>query len=119
MNTSVGHNSNLLDANRIAHRMEELGHSWADKHAAAQLLEDCEKAILAEITQDYRPNAKSMSEAESLARASKRYRDHLASSVEARRLANRARVTFDAFRALTDLQRTNSANERALMGLGR
>lgn len=114
---NAGHNSNLLDANRIAHRMEELGHDWADRHAAAQFLEDTEKAVMAEITQDYRPNAKSMSEAESLARASKRYRDHLASAVEARRLANRARVTFDAFRAETELRRTNASTDRALMSL--
>lgn len=115
--TAMGHNSGGIDPNVIAHRMETLGHDWADKNAAAQLLEDTEKSILAEITQDYRPNSKSMSEAESLARASKRFRDHLASAIEARRVANRARVTFDSLRAEIELRRTAAATDRALMSL--
>lgn len=115
MSAGIGHNS--LDPAAISHQMEQLGHDWADRNAAAQLLEDTEKSVLAEITQDYRPTAKSMAEAESLARANKRFRDHLASAVEARRLANRARVTFDAFRAEQELRRTNAATDRALMNL--
>lgn len=113
----TGHNSRAMDPAEIAHVFEERGHEWSDRNAAAQLLEDMEKSILAEITQDYRPKAKSMAEAESLARASKRFRDHVADAVEARRLANRARASFDAMRMEIELLRTRSATDRALMGM--
>lgn len=114
-----GHNlpTQPIDPDRIAAEMERLGHAWSDLHAAACALEEAEKSVLAEITADYRPQAKSQAEAESLARASKRFRDYLADMVEARRKANRAKVSFDTFKVKLEMQRTAAATDRALMSL--
>lgn len=105
----------IMNSDDIMHRLEELGDEWADNHAAATLLEETEKSILAEITAEYRPNCKSQAEAETLARASNRYRAHIVDAVEARRAANKARVRFDAFKTFLEMKRTQAATERAAM----
>lgn len=112
-----GHNARPFDPDQIAHDLERTGHDWADKNAAAQLLEDTEKSILAEITADARPGCKSQAEAETMARASTRYRNHIMEMVGARKQANRARVSYEALKTKIELQRTVAANERAAMNM--
>jgi len=113
----IGHNSRTIDPDRIAAELERLGMEWADKHAAACLLEDTEKAVLAEAAADHRAHCKSQAEAESRARYDRKFTDHVKAMVEARREANRARVRFEAFKAKVELLRTNAATDRAIMSL--
>lgn len=107
----------IFDPDEMRQRQEELGIDWADKHAAASLLEETEKALLSEISIHYRStvdDVRSDIAAERMARASVQYRDHIRKMVEARRVANRARAAYDAYRAFVELRRTQMANERAL-----
>ena len=114
----IGHNSGTLSPEHMAHELSRRGHEWADKHAAAEVLEQTIKSILAEIAQDYRQSGKtSMTEAESLARADKRYRQHVAEMVAARREANKARVNFDVYRSFIEMARTKEATQRAEMSM--
>lgn len=115
---SIGHNSGVVDAEQVAHELSKRGHAWADTHAAAQALEEAQKSVLAEVAADYRKaGTKSQAEAEGLARASRKYRDFVVEMVEARRVANRARVNFDTYKVWIELIRTKAATERAQMQL--
>ncbi len=114
---SIGHNARPFDPDVIAHELERTGHDWADKNAAAALLEGTEKSILAEVTADARPACKSQAEAETMARASVKYRNHIMEMVGARKAANRARVSYEAVKIRVELQRTVAANERAAMSM--
>jgi hypothetical protein len=92
------------------------GDDWADKLGAAELLEHSLKSLRAQIT----VNAKhtegcSMAEAEQIALSCSDYRDACQGAVEARREANRARVRYDATKALFEARRTEAATERATL----
>lgn len=114
----IGHQDFVIEAERMAHELSNRGHDWADKHAAAQALDEAQKSVLAEVAADYRDQGvKTQTEAEGLARASKKYRDFVVEMVEARRLANRARVSFDTYKTWIELIRSKAATERAKMQL--
>lgn len=94
----------------------EAGQDWADKLAAADLLEGSLKTLRAQLTTDNRFQRQcSMAEAGEWALCDKKYTNALEASVEARRDANRARVRYDATKALFEAQRTVEASERAAM----
>jgi hypothetical protein len=104
-----------IDPDVLRVRYVELGTDWADKDAAANLLEESKKSVLAELLLN--SDGKSVAEREAIALASQGYRQHVTKMVEARRVANRARVNLDAARAWFDLARTVEATNRAEMGL--
>ena len=106
-----------IDPEKMRQEMELVGHEWADRHAAASLLEECEKAVLSEIEVDYRRRFRTGTEAAVLAKADPRYRDHIKSMCEARRLSNRSRVSFDSLKAQYELIRTQASTERAAMAM--
>lgn len=106
-----------LEPDHIAHELRTRADAWADADAAYRALDDTTKTVLAEVIVDYLGNAKSNAEAESRARASKPYKDHLAALAAARRAANRARVAYDTYRAWIELVRSREATARAEMGL--
>lgn len=92
------------------------GTDWADKHGAAELLEGTLKSLKAQYTLEARRSENcSMSEAEVIALSCGDYRDAVAASVEARTAANRARVKYEATKALFEAQRTAEASDRAAM----
>ena len=94
----------------------EAGNDWADKHGAAELLEGSLKSLKAQLTMEMRRELKcSMAEATEVALTCADYRDAFAASVEARRQANRARVGYEAIKALFEAQRTVEATSRAAM----
>ena len=92
------------------------GSDWADKHAAAEVLEGALKTLKAQLTLDAKAEHQcSMSEATEWALVSDRYVSALNAAADARREANRARVRYDATKALFEAQRTAEASERAAM----
>jgi predicted nucleotide-binding protein (sugar kinase/HSP70/actin superfamily) len=92
------------------------GTDWADKHGAAEMLEGALKSLKAQLTLDAKhAESCSMTEAESIALSSSEYRDAMQGAVEARTEANRAKVRYEATRALFEAQRTAEASERAAM----
>ena len=94
----------------------ERGTEWADKHGAAELLEGSLKSLKAQYTLEARQaEGCSMAESETIALSCSQYRDAMREAVEARTEANRARVRYDAVKALFEAQRTAEASERAAM----
>lgn len=92
------------------------GTEWADKHGAAELLEGSLKSLKAQFTLEAKhAGSCSMAEAETIALSMYEYRDAVKEAVEARTQANKARVRYDATKALFEAQRTAEASERAAM----
>lgn len=101
----------MLDADRMYAKLIETGSEWADREAAADLLEETRKIVLAEAT--LKAEAKSHAQAEAIGLTSQQYRDHVAAMNAARRLANRARVNYEAVKTLTELRRSQESTRRA------
>ena len=94
----------------------QTGTDWADKLGAAELLESTLKSLKAQYTiEAKRAESCSMAEAETIALSCADYRDASRGAVEARTEANRARVRYEAVKALFEARRTAEASERAAM----
>jgi hypothetical protein len=94
----------------------EAGNDYADKNGAADLLEGTLKTLKAQLTLQAKAlEGCSMVEAENHALASEQYRKALTDSVQARREANRAKVRYEATKALFEAQRSVAATEREAM----
>jgi len=107
-----------MNPDRVYERLVRLGDDWADKNAAAQLLEDTTKATLARMVTDaigQGTTTKAMAEQQAL--ASTEYLEHVTSAVTARQEANRARVRYDAAKIWAELLRSANANQRERMRL--
>ena len=103
-----------MDPDRIYSKLISAGHDWSDKEAAADMLEETKKVVLAELTlKQLKSGAKSRAEAEQEALAMPEYRDHLQAMNDARKAANRARVDYDGMKALMELRRSQEATRRA------
>ena len=100
-----------LPSDRIYHELVKAGNSWADCDAAANALEEARKSVLAQISLGM--EATSIAGQERAALASSAYTEHLDKMVEARKLANRARVRYDAIRTLAELRRSEESTRRA------
>lgn len=87
------------------------GESWADKESAASLLEETRKAVRSQIMTAF--GDMSVNKAEMLAEADPAYSEHLHKMVEARRIANTAKVNYDAIRVWVDMVRSAEASKRA------
>jgi len=95
----------------------ESGTEWSDRHGAAELLEGSLKSLKAQLSLEAKAQEGcGVAEAENYALASDTYKDALRGSVEARTEANRARVRYEATKALFEAQRTMEASNRAAMG---
>lgn len=100
---------------RIAANLVALGEKWADADAAASLLEETRKSVLAQLVTE--AGDMPFNRAENYALAHPLYREHLADQVEARRLAIKTRVRYDAARTEADMMRTAEATRRAELTL--
>lgn len=94
--------------------MVRLGISWAEKNAAADLLEESKKSVLAELAQKATGG---VAERERVALASDVYQAHLIAMVNARRDANIARVNYDGAKAWLEMARSVESTRRAEMTL--
>ena len=104
----------MIDPDAIYRKLVVAGHDWADKEAAADILEECKKVVLAELTlRQLKAGTKSRAEAEQEALALPEYREHIEAQVNARKAANRARVDYDGMKALMELRRSQEATRRA------
>lgn len=99
------------NAETLAAELSKRGLEWADRESAASLLEEARKTVLSECQADWPGESNAASESKAL--RDPRYKEHLKNMVEARRLANRARVNYDVIRAYEGLFRTQEATRRA------
>lgn len=108
-----------MDRNELTERLIRAGEEWAEANAAASLLEETRKAVWSEVAMDLLKSgaASSVAQAEKMAYASERYKDHLEGMADARKAANKARVRYDSGKTYTELLRTQEATKRAEMGM--
>ena len=99
-----------FDPEAIYQKLVDAGMEYADKDAAANILEETKKTLLAEIMQGFQG---SNAERERCALADTTYKHHLKTMVAARREANRARVRYDSARVLAEMRRTQESTRRA------
>lgn len=90
---------------------EAAGNDWADKEAAAQLLEDCKSATLAQWCAEQ--GDVPVNRAEQAVKSSRRWRDYVEQTVEARKQANKAKVRLDSIKMRAMEQHAKEANYRA------
>jgi hypothetical protein len=103
-----------MNADEIHDRLVKAGEDWADLDAAASLLEETKKSVLAELMNKAEGSMASR-EAEALADPS--YKLHVTRMVSARKESNRAKVKYDSAKAWCELVRTQEATRRAEMGM--
>ena len=99
-----------FDPEAIFKRLTDAGEEWADKDAAANILEETKKTFLAELMLGFQG---SIAERERCALADTTYKHHLKSMVAARKEANRAKVRYDSMRVLAEMRRTQESTRRA------
>lgn len=104
-----------FDSDRAYDALVKSGEDWADKNAAAELLEKTEKSVLAKLVNE--GGTGSVAARESIARAHADFLAFLGTSVEARRIANRARVRYDSAKTLAEMRRSEESTRRAEMTL--
>jgi len=105
-----------FDPDKIYHNIVTAGEEWADKEAAAELLEETRKTVLAELVNS-QPSSMSMAARESQALADPAYRLHITNMVVARKEANKARMRYDAVKVLGEMRRSQESTRRAEMNL--
>jgi len=105
-------------------KLMETGEAWADAKAAYDALDRVSASVLADLTQAYRtPGGEheaqgcTRAEAETMARRSNHYRDHLASVAVAHKAYLRAQVRYDSLRTLVELRRSEESTRRAELRL--
>lgn len=103
-----------FNPDELHHRVVKLGEEWAALNAAADLLEETKKTVLAELQKSA---SGGVAERERTALADPLYGSHLESMVDARRKANIARVHYDAAKAWIEMARSMESTRRAEMTL--
>lgn len=89
----------------------EAGEDWADKEAAAQLLEDSKSAFLAQWCAEQ--GDVPVNRAEQSVKSSQRWRDYIDQTVEARKQANKAKVRLESIKMRAMEWQAKEANARA------
>jgi hypothetical protein len=82
------------------------------------MLEETKGSVLGQMVTGFIAQGKSATAAEHMGKASSMYHQHVGKMVEARRLALRAKVSYEAGQTFIDLVRTKESSRRAEMKMG-
>lgn len=104
-----------MDPDKIYDSLVKAGEDWADAEAAADMLEETRKSVLAKLMVE--SDATSAAGKEMYALADPKYREFVQGMVTARKAANKARVRYDSARVLSELRRSQESTRRAEMTL--
>lgn len=104
-----------FDPAKMYEKIIEAGEQWADAEAAAALLEETRKSVLAKAMNE--AASPSIAGKEMLALGSDEYRKFVEGMVRARATANKARVRYDSAKILAELRRSQESTKRAEMNL--
>jgi hypothetical protein len=104
-----------MDAEKIYAQVIKAGEDWADAEAAASLLEETKRSVLARLKNEC--PAASDAAKEMYALAEPDYKKHIGDMIAARRAANKARVRYDSSKILAELRRSEESTRRAEMNL--
>jgi hypothetical protein len=102
----------MIDPTKLYQKMYDAGADWSDKDAAANLLEETKKSVLAQIASSV---VGTNADRERHALATQEYQDHVKAMVDARKEANKARAQYDSIRTYIELVRTVESTKRAEM----
>jgi hypothetical protein len=105
----------MFDPEKMYERIVAAGESWADAEAAAALLEETRKTVLAKLMND--SDMTSIAGKEMTALGSDDYKKFVEGMVKARAAANKARVKYDSAKILAELRRSQESTKRAEMSL--
>lgn len=100
-----------LDSDKTYAALVKAGDDWADKDAAATLLEETKKTVLAKLKLE--SDEKSDAARETVALCHPDYQQHLESMTDARKAATKAKVRYDSAKTLAELRRSEEATRRA------
>ena len=89
------------------------GSEWADAEAAASLLDEGKKPMLAKLKIAAPAKSDAAKEMEALSHPD--YSEYIREMVNARHKANKARVAYDAVKVLAEMRRSEHATRRAEM----
>lgn len=103
-----------LNSDRTYDALVKAGEDWADKQAAAELLEETKKSILAKLINVAEG---SVNAREYKALADPEYTSFVEGMVTARKAANKARVRYDSAKVLAEMRRSEESTRRAEMTL--
>lgn len=106
-----------FSADKIYALIQAAGEDWADKKAAFTALDDLTKTCLADIKGDFLSSCKSRAEAEDMAYASRKFKEHLACVAAARRAWLLAEVKYKNLQLLAELRRSEESTRRAEMNI--
>ncbi len=107
----------FIDIDSLCDEAESAGLAWCDAKAAADLLEETKKSVLAQTIAGYLAAGGAYNKAEQLALADEAYQEFLGRMVQACKGRDRARVRYDILRTRIELLRTNASTERAAMSM--
>jgi putative sterol carrier protein len=96
-----------------AERYRVAGDVWCDAEAAAQLLEDCKSAVMAQWQTELGDIP--VNRAEQTVKASARWRDYIQDAVDARKAANLAKVRLETIKMKAMEYQAKEANSRTEM----
>jgi hypothetical protein len=102
-----------LDPDKAYNELVSAGEAWADADAAATLLEETKKSVLAKLMNE--STSASIAGKEMFALADPEYRKHIEGMVAARKAATKARVRYDSAKVLAELRRSEESTNRAAM----
>jgi len=102
---------NDLDNRPHSELVREAGENWADLESAAELLENSKSSILSEWMVELGADM-AISRAEATIKAQPRWKELLQQITEARRLANRARISYEYEKMRFSEWNNSEANRR-------
>jgi hypothetical protein len=104
-----------FDPDKAFDALVKAGEDWADKQAAAELLEETKKSVLAKLMLDADGTTQGQREMNAL--ADPEFTEFVTGMVQARKAANKARVRYDSAKVLAELRRSQEATRRSEMNL--
>jgi len=102
-----------MNPTSVYEKLTKVGHDWADKEQAANLLETSLKSYRAKIALKYKDKGCGVAEADLRAEADESYTEAKVAAIDARTEALKAKVNYYAAQAYIDAWRTVEASERA------
>ena len=105
-----------MNIDELYNKLVKAGETWSDLDAAATLLEETKKVVLAQqINETLATGDHSVASAEKFALTFGIYKDHIKLMVEARQEANRAKVQYYGMQTYVELYRTQQSTKSAEM----
>lgn len=100
----------MADIRPLSEIFEEIAEKWVDYDSAANLLEDCKSAFLAERMLLYADMP--VNRAETIVKGSAEWKDYVERAVDARKKANLYKVKMETLRMRFTEWNSQEANER-------